>query len=121
MKIKTYKDQGHPFSSWLYKIALNESNQFFRKQKYQRQIPLDLLKAENLFDEFPLEDSIQQLELLKSAVQTLKLKELEIIELRFFNSLSFKEVASVLNITENNAKVRCYRILDKLRIKMKVK
>lgn len=121
MKIKTYKDQGHPFSSWLYKIALNESNQFFRKQKYQRQIPLDLLKAENLFDEFPLEDSIQQMELLKSAVQTLKLKELEIIELRFFNSLSFKEVASVLNITENNAKVRCYRILDKLRIKMKVK
>jgi RNA polymerase sigma-70 factor (ECF subfamily) len=120
-KIKSYEDQGHPFSSWLYKIALNESNQFFRKQKYQRVIPLDLLQTENLFDEFPLEDSIQQLELLKKALQTLKFKELEIIELRFFNSLSFKEVASVLNIKENNAKVRCYRILDKLRIKMKVK
>jgi RNA polymerase sigma-70 factor (ECF subfamily) len=121
MKISKYKEKGHPFSSWLYKIALNESNQFFRKQKFQRVIPLDLLQAENLFDEFPLEDSIQQLELLKKALQTLKSKELEVIELRFFNNLSFKEVASVLNITENNAKVRCYRILDKLRIKMKVK
>lgn len=31
-KIKYYKDKGFPFSSWLYKIALNESNQAFRKR-----------------------------------------------------------------------------------------
>tara|TARA_R110002012_G_scaffold108855_2_gene252280 strand:- start:325249 stop:325785 length:537 start_codon:yes stop_codon:yes gene_type:complete len=121
MKIKSYKDRGHPFSSWLYKIALNESNQFFRKQNLQRTIPIELLQSEIFFDEFPLEDSEQHLEQLKRAIKTLRPKELEVIELRFFNDLSFKEVGSVLNITENNAKVKCYRILDKLRIKMKVK
>ena len=121
IKISTYKDKGHPFSSWLYKIALNESNQVFRKKKYQRVIPLDLLKSENLFDEFPLEDSKDQFEMLKKAIQTLKPEELDLIELRFFNELSFREVALVINTTENNAKVKCYRILDKLRIKMNVK
>jgi RNA polymerase sigma-70 factor (ECF subfamily) len=121
IKIKHYKDRGYPFSSWLYKIALNESNQVFRKKKYQRVIPLDLLKSENLFDEFPLEDSPQDVEALKWAIHTLKPHELDIIELRFFNEMSFKDVALVLNITENNAKVKCYRILDKLRIKMNVK
>jgi RNA polymerase sigma-70 factor (ECF subfamily) len=121
IKVSSYKDKGHPFSSWLYRIALNESNQAFRKNKYQRFIPLDLLKSENLFNEFPLEDSQDQLETLKKAMQTLKPEDLDLIELRFFNELSFKEVANVLNISENNAKVKCYRILDKLRIKMNVK
>ncbi|WNB17915.1 RNA polymerase sigma factor [Marivirga arenosa] len=120
-KIHQYKDKGYPFSSWLYRIALNESNLAFRKKKNQRVIPLELLKSESLFEEFPLESSDDQFQLLKIAINSLKSKELDIIELRFFEGLSFKEVAAVLDVTESNAKVKCYRILDKLRIKMNVK
>ena len=37
------------------------------------------------------------------------------IELRFFEKLAFKEIAQVYNITENNAKVKMYRLLDKMK------
>jgi len=37
------------------------------------------------------------------------------IELRIFESRPFKEIGEILSITENNAKVRFYRIIDKLK------
>ena len=48
-------------------------------------------------------------------MKALKESELEVIELRFFEKRSFSEVAQILEITENNAKVKTYRALDKLR------
>ncbi len=41
--------------------------------------------------------------------------EVQLLELRFFEQRPFKEVAYILEITENNAKVKTYRILDKLK------
>ena len=45
----------------------------------------------------------------------LRPEELTIIELRFFEELPFSEVGMIIGISENNAKVRTYRVLDKLR------
>ena len=42
-------------------------------------------------------------------------ERLSIIEMRFFEKLSFKEISEVMGITENNAKVKLYRTLDKLK------
>ena len=53
---------------------------------------------------------------LKLALQYLKLEEIELIELRYFEERSFAEVALIMGITENNAKVKVYRIIDKLKI-----
>ena len=41
-----------------------------------------------------------------------------IIELRFFEKRAFKEIAQVLNITENNAKVKTYRVLEEMKKRM---
>ena len=41
--------------------------------------------------------------------------EFLLIELRFFEERPFVEVGELLGITENNAKVKTYRVLDKLR------
>jgi RNA polymerase sigma-70 factor (ECF subfamily) len=35
--------------------------------------------------------------------------------LRFFEKRSFAEIGEIVGITENNAKVKVYRILDKLK------
>jgi RNA polymerase sigma-70 factor (ECF subfamily) len=48
-------------------------------------------------------------------IQSLNQDELQFIEMRFFEDRSFKEIGMILNITENNAKVKTYRILDKIR------
>ena len=47
-KLHQYKFKGLPFSSWLYRIAYNEMNDAFRRNKAQRtvQVPLEHLGEE---------------------------------------------------------------------------
>ena len=52
---------------------------------------------------------------LKKALLYLTEKELMLIELRYFEERSFSEVGQILEISENNAKVKTYRVIDKLK------
>jgi RNA polymerase sigma-70 factor (ECF subfamily) len=53
---------------------------------------------------------------LMSKLPLLSSADFLLVEMRFFESKSFKEIADILEITENNAKVRTYRAIDKLRL-----
>ena len=111
-----YEDRGLPFSSWLYRIAQNEVLMFFRKQKKQYTVAIDenrvsaLATEANLGSHMSTEDQEQLIEVLNNMAH----EHLELIELRFFQELSFKEIAEIYNITEANAKMRTYRILEKV-------
>lgn len=112
-----YEDRGLPFSSWLYRIAQNEVSMFFRKQKKAFTIEIDegrvmeVATEANLSTEYmSMNDQEQLIELLNQ----LEEKHLDLIELRFFQQLSFKEIAEIYNITEANAKMRTYRILERV-------
>ena len=52
--------------------------------------------------------------MIVNCVNELKQEQQDLIELRFFQSMSFKEIAEIYDITEANAKMRTYRILEKL-------
>ena len=58
------------------------------------------------------EDLRQQ---LPAILQKLTGEELQLIELRFFEQRPFKEVADIVGITETYAKVKVYRILQKMK------
>jgi RNA polymerase sigma-70 factor (ECF subfamily) len=47
----------------------------------------------------------------------LKENELQLIEMRFFEKRSFREIGEILDLTENNAKVKTFRALAKLKKK----
>jgi len=117
-KIQQFKFKGVPFSAWLYRIALNEMNKAFRKQTTQRTINLDDKIAGILMSE--TEQTDDRYESVPQAIQQLKPDQLEMIELRFFEERSFKEIADMLQLTENNAKVKTYRALDKLKELIKI-
>lgn len=112
--IGKYQHQGLPFSSWLYRIAINEVNLFYRRTKKVRVISLDEKGLRGMANETE-GLSKEDLAALKRALLYLSEEELLIIELRFFEERPFSQVAQILDITENNAKVKTYRILDKLR------
>jgi RNA polymerase sigma-70 factor (ECF subfamily) len=114
VNIPKYKDQGFPFSSWLYRIAINEINQFYRDSKKMRAISLDERSIQSMAGD-TFTDKHELLDNLKRSLTYLSEEELLIIELRYFEERPFGEVAAILEITENNAKVKTYRILDKLR------
>ncbi|MBO9702390.1 MAG: sigma-70 family RNA polymerase sigma factor [Sporocytophaga sp.] len=117
--LKNYIHQGFPFSSWLYKIALNEVNEYYRKKNKRRVVSIEITGLERLTD--ALIEGESDLELnekrfhLSEALKQLDALEIQLIELRFFEEKSFKEVGYILNITENNAKVKTYRLLDKIK------
>jgi RNA polymerase sigma-70 factor (ECF subfamily) len=110
-----YRSMGVPFSSWLYRIARNELNLFFRRSKTQRTVNIESEGLHQIIDE--MDESRLDIygESLIQAVAELDSASLELIEMRYFEKMSFKEIGDILQITENNAKVRTYRILDRLK------
>jgi RNA polymerase sigma-70 factor, ECF subfamily len=114
-----YKAQGVPFSAWLFRIASNELNQVFRKNKSLRIISLDSENAGDLIFSIDEVKSEFQDEQLFSALQQLEEEEMEFINMRFFEKRSFKEIADITGTGESACKMRIYRILEKLKTKLK--
>ncbi len=114
--IQKYEDRGLSFSSWLFRIAQNEVNMFFRKQKNAYSVEIEERKLTGLFDEAQITGymSVDDQEQLVQLLNELEQEQLDLVELRFFQEMSFKEIADIYNITEANAKMRVYRILEKL-------
>lgn len=114
--IKQYEDRGLPFCSWLYRIAQNEVSMFFRSSKKTQTVDVDESKFKDLCSEANLDSymSMDQQDMLVSLLNEMEQEQLDLIELRFFQGLSFKEIADIYSITEPNAKMRVYRILEKL-------
>lgn len=117
--LKKYKFKGFPFSSWLFRLAINECADHFRAEKKQRYVVLEDYYLADLVQEVNVEESqlSSWLDVLPEVLETLPTRDLDLIELRFFQSKSFKEIAEILDLTEGNAKTRTYRILEKLKKK----
>jgi RNA polymerase sigma-70 factor (ECF subfamily) len=114
--LSKFQFKGLPFSAWLYRIAINECNDFFRKTKKSRLVVLDEHHVENLFEELTHDNTQEELERrLPTILQKLNSDELQLIEFRFFERKPFKEIAEILAITETYAKVKTYRTLEKMK------
>lgn len=111
-----YEDRGFPFSSWLYRIAQNEVSMHFRAAKKTISVEIEERNVIDLFEEANISSrmSVEEQEKLMELLNDMDQEHLDLIELRFFQELSFKEIAEIYNITEANAKMRTYRILEKL-------
>ena len=115
LHLKKYEYRGLPFSAWLYRIALNELNQYFRKYKKERTLNVDIDSVSEMAVEMEEESSEEKINQVIHAVSMLPEDEMQLVEMRYFEKYSFREIGDVLNITENNAKVRLYRSLDKIK------
>ena len=115
--IKKYEFRGVPFSSWLYRIALSETNKAFREKNASRTVNIETVQLKGMMTEMDEDEPDQEAlrEALLEAVNDLREGDLQLVEMRFFEKRPFKEIAEILEITENNAKVRTYRILEKLK------
>lgn len=113
--LQKFRFKGIPFSAWLYRIACNEINQFYRKGERQRVVSIDSSSISVFFEDSEDHDKEECYLILKRALNQLNPDAMLLIELRFFEKRSFAEIGDIIGITENNAKVTVYRILDKLK------
>lgn len=115
-KLSTYSFKGVPFSAWLYRIASNEVAQHFRNTQKNRVVTVEDHTFKDLIDEVSEEGDFEKTrQSMLKALQQLKETDMVMIEMRFFEERPFKEIAEILNITESNAKVKTYRILEKMK------
>ena len=110
-----YQFKGVPFASWLYRIAHNEVMQLYRTQKDKRAINADIGDLRFICEENDSPFFEEYIPAIKQLVQQLDHDDLQLVELRYFEKRPFKEIAEILDITEVNAKVRMYRIIEKLK------
>lgn len=114
-KLDSYQFRGLPFSAWLYRIAVNEVNQYFRDSKKQRHVSIESVNLSGLMEEAEELPTDENMQCLVAGLQILSPEELEFLEMRYFEKIPFRELAAIYQITETNAKVRMHRMLKKLK------
>ncbi len=116
------------FKSWLYKIAINCCREEARKMKNSRSLSFDRVWNPEAEDSPAWESSSRrgdnpqrQLEqseitdILQDALLSLSHEQREVVIMKEYEGLKFREIAEVLNVSENTVKSRMYYGLDSLK------
>lgn len=107
--------------TWLFTIAKNVAIDFFRKSNVRRKHSFDAFEWENdrlVAPQKSLESSIILNDELRQLLEVLEFcsgDQKMVIILRYFQELSIKETAAILNWTEGKVKTTQHRAILKLR------
>ena len=125
--IKNFSYRGISIKVWLYRIATNEVNLFYRWQrKYHSRFKRVNYENEELFnhylqeDKAALEDELskhEQFVIILKYLKTLPQRYQEVISLRYFEGMNNEEIAEILDLNEGTLKSLLSRGLQKLREK----
>lgn len=119
LKISNYNCiQGIPFKSWLYRIMQNQITEYIRKisikNKNEKNIELYIYQQETLPTAIFNINEEKKLNYLKKYIHHLAETEQLLIQYRFFNDYSYKEIAQIMGLTENSLRTRMTRLLKKI-------
>lgn len=116
----------HAFSTWLFTIACNNCVDFIRKRHIDT-IPIGKLSVHNdnnlheeqfltSTDDNPEENMVrtQRIAMLRDVVNQLKPRYRVIVELRYFEDLSYEEISDQLGLPIGTVKARLFRAKDLL-------
>ena len=122
-----YTDKGR-FQPWLLRIAHNRVLDYFRAQKQVKTISessagFDILGSKN-FAEPSIEDRLvseQQAEEVRQLIELLPAEQREVVKMRYYEGLSFKEIAEHTGVSINTALGRMRYALINMRQMIKEK
>jgi RNA polymerase sigma-70 factor (ECF subfamily) len=104
---------GGAFRGWLYRITVTQALVALRARPGAQPLDDDLpLPAQGVDDALAGDQTRAR---LRAAIARLPVKQRLVVSLRVFDELSFREVAQVVECSENAAKVQFHHALKKLR------
>lgn len=119
--IKGFDAEKGTFSSWLYTIARNSVIDHYRvsKDAYSSDLSqaLDLASSDDLEANQDIKDKLRE---VKAYLEKLKPEQKEIILMRVWQGLSYKEIAEIIGKSEDNCKVIFSRSINLLRKDLQV-
>jgi RNA polymerase sigma-70 factor (ECF subfamily) len=107
--------KGGSARAWFYRIARNTLFDYWRKHKELPSDDLPDLQPDERASTAELLDKEADLARLHAAFKKLPVNMREVVELRFIEELSSKEVAKKLGLSNENVRIIQYRALKKLR------
>jgi RNA polymerase sigma-70 factor (ECF subfamily) len=112
-KINTYK--GGSFESWLFRVASNIFHDYLRgKQRQKKALDFRKVEVESEVIEAKKSDG-EQIDKLQTQLDRLDEDTRELIMLRFYSELSFKEIAEMRSEPIGTTLAKLHRGLKKLR------
>lgn len=116
------------FKSWLYTISVNFCREELRKKKSGKSMSLNDLKPGEGDDSYRWEAGGNREEnpehqlrhselsdMLQTCLMELSAEQREVVIMKEYEGLKFREIAETLNVSENTVKSRMYYGLDALR------
>ncbi len=116
--IEKFDSSRASFSTWIYRIALNTLNDYFRAKKRKRDFFYDFQGSSKEHAVPALDDGVNMKMDILRLVGELPAKYREVIELRYFAGLKVGEIAEILRISETAASKRILRGLERLRLSL---
>ena len=114
VSLPQYKEQ-NKLKSYLFAIAVNSSNDYFRRYKNE--------SVENDFDDVPykaqFEKELEKVQTVKNAIMSLSPKQRDVVLLRYYHDMKIKEIAEVLSLPQATVKTQLYRGEKNLKILLK--
>ena len=111
---KKFNDDEHA-KKWLIRVAVNEGHLLWRKRSHENTVSLD--SSENI-PEISIGDVFSEDErILLEAVNALPPKYHQVIHLFYFEGYSTREIAEILEISEENVRTRLLRARKQLKEK----
>ncbi len=127
-KINSFRFMGAPFSAWLYRIAGNEINTFFRKRKY---VPAsyeafgdsgglhEIASKEDIEEEFMeaerrIEEN-KEFKQVRGAMAGLSIKYQEVLVLRYIEGKKIEEISVITGKKQGTVKSLISRGVEKLK------
>lgn len=110
-------DNQFKLSTWLYRIALNTSISFYRKNKNRREktVGLSFIIEKSIIDD---DQSLEHNDFVLLQQYIRELKEIDkALMLLYLDGLSYKEIAEVINISPTNVSTKIARIKKYLKKK----
>lgn len=104
-------------STWLYRIARNESITFLNKKNKRNIANLTEETKDYVFESIVADSQIEAdtiYDKLKAAVNTLPKKQKLVFELRYFKEMKYKDMAKELELTEGSLKATYHIAVKKI-------
>jgi RNA polymerase sigma-70 factor (ECF subfamily) len=114
------------FSTWLYRIAVNHCLSRLRRRPQGVHVSLDAERSgERVMSQLPLRESHEQQILseerqgrVRAALQFLQPEHKAVLELKFFQDLTFEEIAAIVEAPVSTIKSRLYAGLEVMRYRL---
>lgn len=116
--IDKYQIENGKFKSWLLKIAVNTTKDYFRSKIYKQRIQSYDIDSHEIEDKANVVDILSKKEeaiKIKEAIKNLPKLQREAIILKYYNDLKIKEISNITGENENTIKSRLFNGVKNLK------